>query len=313
MLPAPLLYHSVPLTDSPSVTLPSQWRRCNACAETFDLPPVVVNCCAASPTAAEWWYEEAVVALYGELAVQAGVAIHNFASVLESMAAKAEDIQLEPRLVLPVRPSQLGPATRHARVLQHRLRSPECCGADLFSSSIFGECPACAGQLLRARAQAGAAAAAAAGGATHEPHAQPAGGTAAAGGAAVHPPATHLAAGPAAAGVAAAAAGGGAPGPGGQQELLGALDADPASSAQPKHILLKKARHAPPATLLPGPAALLVLIATALLSFFRLAGPHIFPHPCVPFPPSGGGGAAHAVLGVRHRGPGCAALVGPQP
>jgi hypothetical protein len=43
-----------------------------------------------------------------------------------------------------------GPAMRQARIQRHLSCSPAACGADIFDTAV-GECPACAGLLLRLR------------------------------------------------------------------------------------------------------------------------------------------------------------------
>lgn len=135
--------------------------RCELCWAEFDLPAILVNCYTASPVAPTCWYDEWVVRYYDNLAKD-GVAVTTYASVLESVAAAAEATQPEPRLTLGIKPKTFGPAMRQARLLLHSLSLPSACGADLFSSSIVGQCPPCAGYVLRSRSQAASTAAASA-------------------------------------------------------------------------------------------------------------------------------------------------------
>ena len=87
------------------------------------------------------------------------MADHTFATVLEAVAAGAEACQAEPRRTLPVEPKTFGPAMRHARLQQQKGSLPQTYGADIFSSSILGECAPCSDHLLRVRAQLPAASA----------------------------------------------------------------------------------------------------------------------------------------------------------
>lgn len=115
--------------------------------------PAVIDCHASSPVAALWWYDGPVVSLAGLLEVEAGVAAHTFAAVLDGLAAEVQQQQAVPRKLPCTVPKVFGPAMRQGRVEQHISRDPSRCGADIFAHPM-GECAACAGRDLPAAAAA---------------------------------------------------------------------------------------------------------------------------------------------------------------
>lgn len=110
--------------------------------------PAAVDCHASTPITPAEWFEWALPAFGSKLQAQAGVAAHNYATVLQDVARAVQDRQAEPRVVLPMNIKVFGSAMRHAYMEQKLSSCPARCGADIFGSTV-GQCASCAGYLLQ--------------------------------------------------------------------------------------------------------------------------------------------------------------------
>ncbi|KAL4448204.1 hypothetical protein ABPG75_005423 [Micractinium tetrahymenae] len=132
--------------------------RCKHCGE-FEVPPAAVNCHASSPVVPHVWFDGWVQRYSGLFKVRAGVAAHNFVSVLSQAAESVGWQQVQPRQVPPISAKSFGVAMRQANIEDHLSSSPATYGAPIFDSSPVAMCPPCAGYVLQLREAAAAGAA----------------------------------------------------------------------------------------------------------------------------------------------------------